>query len=658
MRVRIRLLGAFEIDANGERLTLPARKTEALLAVLAVRPGIAYGREWLAALLWPDVPEAQARTSLRQAVGHLRRALGAELIVSSAEKIHLDPSQSWVDSAELERLWARPANQRDALIELWRGPLLLGVAALTQPFDDWLSTERTRIAERAAVRAEECLAAISAHGDSARALELGEHLLTLEPTRESVHRALMKLHAERGDRVAALRQYERCREALSRGLGITPSANLEALRAELLNETPRIASPTPEAKQASELRLLIAVLPFEADSHDHAARSFASALSDDVTTELARFRQLALVSRGTAAALAARNARAASIGRDTGARLVLSGSVRVAGSRVRVTAALTDPTTELELWSERWDAAGDDPTRVLDGVTQRVVAALALRIDEARLGQAREQGRERLQAYDCWLRGLDCLRRGSPACDDEARGYFEQALRLSPRFARAYSGISLSHFNDWSCQAWDRWDERERLSFESARRAVELDAEDHVTQTILARIYVYRREFEQGEHHLRRAIALNPNDADMLMHAALAHAQLGETALACELSSNALRLNPRCPDWYQGIAAFTHLMAERTEEALRFGLSAPDALVDTRALLAVACAKLLRYEESNVHARRFLSNFEQKITAGRRASSAEAVGWLLRVNPFKREDDAAYLLSGLQRAGLDAAARS
>ena len=125
--------------------------------------------------------------------------------------------------------------------------------------------------------------------------------------------------------------------------------------------------------------------PFRAEPDSDAARLLATGLGEDVTTELARFRQLALIARGSVAEVAARSNSSEAIGAETGARLLVSGSVRVVGDRARITAALTDTTTGLELWAERWDAAIDDPFPVLDRLTRSLVSALALRIDETRL---------------------------------------------------------------------------------------------------------------------------------------------------------------------------------------------------------------------------------------------------------------------------------
>jgi DNA-binding SARP family transcriptional activator len=647
--IHLRLLGPMVLERDGRPLGLPARKSEALLALLALRPGVAHGRESLTAQLWPDVPDVQGRTSLRQALGHLRKSLGNETIVSSADKVHLDPARVWIDAAELAQLLTRPPIERAGVLELWRGPLLEGFPVVEEAFADWLANERARLLELVAARLEECLAALSAAGQIERALAVGARLVEIEPTRESVYRALMRLDVESGDRAAALRHYERCRDHLARALELAPSEETEQLRRAVL-AAPAAAAVTNAGPTLPDLegRIAIALLPFTAASDDERTRLLASGLNEDVATELSRFRQLALIARASVA-----RARPERIASETGARLVLSGSVLSSGERVRVTASLADATTGLQLWAERWEVPHDDFFAVLDRLTRSLVGALALRIDETRLGEARRRPRERLEVYECWLRGLECLRRGSAETDEEARGFFEQALALSPTFGRAFSGISLSYFNDWSCQAWDRWDERERLAHANARRAVELDDADNVTHTILGRIHVYRREFEIGERHLEQAIALNPNDANMLMHAASALAQVGRPERACELTDLAFKLHPKHPDWYYPLAAIPRLLARRPEEAERLGACAPDTLVDSRAVLAAACAHLDKQELAREHARRFLEHFRIKITPGRDPEPGEPARWILRVNPLRRPEDTDYLLQGLTRAGID-----
>jgi DNA-binding SARP family transcriptional activator len=652
--VRIQLLGTFVLYDGGERVVLPARKTEALLAVLALRPGVSFGREALCALLWPDVPEAQARTSLRQALGHMRRALPEGAIAGSADQVHLAPDAASVDTAEAERLLARPPLERAALCELWQGAILDGFPAVSDPFAEWLETERTRSTSRLLARMEECLAALAAAGQLPRALSVAQWLVDLEPTRESAQRALMRLHAEQGDRASALRVYERCHSVLAQRWSLEPSAETLRLRAEIAasgTPAPPDLLPVNRAPEHSR-RWPLAIVPFTPAPAEGKVKLLADALSEDLTTELARFPELALLSRDSVAALAARGLAPEEVAREVGARLVLSGSVRGAGDRARVSAALIDVTTRLEVWAQKWEVSCADVFGALERLTRSVVGALALRIDDARLDRARRRPFDSLEAYECWLRGSDLLRRGSPQDDEAARGLFERALELDPDFARAYAGISLSHFNDWSCQAWERWDLRERLAFENAQRAVELDQHDAVSQFILGRILLYRREFERAHHHLSRAIALNPNDALILLQAAGGFAQLGEPERAVELADTAFWLNPACPDWAYAIAGVAHLYAGRPTEAAQLIARAPDSFVDTRAHLAVAYLQSGDTAQAAHHGAQYLKQFKAKITPQRGRGETDPVSWFFHVNPLRRPDDERMLRSSLEQLQL------
>lgn len=647
---------------------MPARKSEALLALLALRPGVAQGREWLASLLWPDVSEGQARASLRQAVSHLRRALGEGVVISEGDRLHLEPGLVWVDAAELARGLSAPPLERAGLVELAQGELLQGFPALEEGFDGWLLEERARLGEALAARMEECVAALSATGRTAEALAVGSWLLGVDPTREDVHRAVISLYAAQGNRAAAARQLERCRSALQAHLGLAPSRETEALWAALSADASPLRGPSAGEGLADDGRLRVAVCPLEAaPKHDVAELSdrsvtsgvanranlgnlgnladlVALSLTEELRTELSRFRQLAVV---VPEALVAAPSRA-------GPRLVLRGTVRAFDARLRVTASLLDTGTGLQLWAQTWEAERTDVLSVVDRITRSVVGALALRLDETRLEQARHTPRAQLDVYECWLHGMERLRLGTPQTDEEARGFFEEALRRAPRFARAYAGLSLAHFNDWSCQAWDQWELRERLARENAERAVALDDADHVPHYILARIHVYRRDYLQAERFIERALELNPNDADALMHAALVVTLLGGAERAARLCARAMELNPRQPDWYHAVTGAVALLDRRPADALRVMGQVPDVMVDTRAFLGAAAFYREEPEVARGHIASFLGQFRRRITYGRVPAPGEARRWLEHVNPFRRESDAAYLSAGVVGAGLGA----
>ncbi|HSD21997.1 MAG TPA: BTAD domain-containing putative transcriptional regulator [Anaeromyxobacter sp.] len=632
--VEIRLLGGLEIAADGRRVALPTRKAEALLARLALRPGTPVARAELAALLWPDRPDAQGRGSLRQALASIRRAFedgGAPGPSAGGDAVALDPRGVTVDVASLEAALAREVELAPALA-LLRGPLLAGFPPVEDTFDTWLDAERAALTRRllSALRA-----ALARGGSEADALGLADAALAIDPAFEEGWRARMRALAARGDRAGALREYERCRDALRRELSVAPAPATEALRREIADGAARAAAP--EVTRTPTL----AVLPFEILSADPTHEPFARGLEEDVIGALSRFRTLRIVAPPSGR-------------RDVAAGVdyLLVASIRAAGGRLRVAARLAAAATDAQLWAERFEGDLADTFALQDRVAQAVAGALALRIDEAELRAASHRPAESLEPHALWLRGMQCLRRGTAEADLEARRLFEQALALDRDYARAWAGLSLSHFNDWSCAAWERWDETERKAFEYAVEATRRDPHDPVTQCILGRILLYRREFERAAEHLARAHALNPNEPDVLAHLSLGHAYLGEPERGLALGETARRLNPVPPDWYLPCVAANHLVARRPREGLELLARAPDGHVDTRAFMAAARAHLGDAAGAGADARRFVERFRAGIAKGKPFPDDEPVRWVLHVNPLRRGEDREWLVEGLARAGL------
>jgi DNA-binding SARP family transcriptional activator len=212
--LRVTLLGGFEARlASGAPLSLPARKAQALLAYLAIRPGQCHARNKLAALLWGDKSDSQARDGLRHALLALRRALaGAKppAMRIEGQTVAMDPAGVEVDVAAFEGHVAEGTPQAlEQAAELYRGDLLLGSTVNEPLFEDWLVAERERLREMAL----EALARLLAHqtrgASTERAIQTAVRLLALDPLQEAVHRSLMRLYARQGRRGAALK-HTRC----------------------------------------------------------------------------------------------------------------------------------------------------------------------------------------------------------------------------------------------------------------------------------------------------------------------------------------------------------------------------------------------------------------------------------------------------------------
>jgi TolB-like protein len=397
----------------------------------------------------------------------------------------------------------------------------------------------------------------------------------------------------------------------------------------------------------------IAVLPFENLSGQAEQEYFARGFVEDLITDLSRFPALEVIHPRTSFALDPAGAKAGVAGRKTPqVGYWLRGSVRRLDDTLRITAQLVEAESGRQVWGDRYDAPVRQALEIQDEISSNVAGALAVKIDNARLGHARRKEFASLEAYDCWLRGMDHLRRGTIADDARARQFFERALALDPNYARAHAGVSLSYFNEWSCQAWERWDENEQRAFAAARHALALDETDAVVHVVLARIHLYRREFAQAEHHLERALALNPNDADILAQAGLCRAYLGDGEDGLALARKAIRLNPFHDDWYLGCLALSLFILRRNAEGIEVAVKAPRATVDLPAYLAGGYARLGDSERASTHVATFLADFTEKITFGRTPEPGEPLRWILHVNPFRHEEDAEYLAESLRWAGL------
>jgi TolB-like protein/tetratricopeptide (TPR) repeat protein len=396
----------------------------------------------------------------------------------------------------------------------------------------------------------------------------------------------------------------------------------------------------------------IAFAPFDNLSGDPSGDYFVRGFVEDVATELSRFGTLEVLHPN---AVWASLVRGGDSSRLVSADHVVHGSVRRAGPGVRVSVQLVDVAKGCQIWADRYDATATDLHAVQDAIAARIARTLAVQVDEARLGIARRAPLTSLDVYDCWLRGLDCIRRGTVEADAEARRYFERALEIDPVYARAYAGLSLSHFNEWSCQAWAQWDEKERLAHAYAQRAVALDQGDAMVQVILGRILIYRRRHDEAAHHLERALLLNPNDTDVLVHAALGQAYMGDPEAALDTATKAMRLNPGYPPWYAAPAGLALFMLGRDRECLEVVAAAPTRMfVDVAAFAAASAALCGDITTANRQLREFLEDFRERIAFGRAAEPGEPMRWLLHVNPFRRVEDGERLARGLALAGLEA----
>jgi len=396
----------------------------------------------------------------------------------------------------------------------------------------------------------------------------------------------------------------------------------------------------------------IAVMPFRNLSPGPHTEFFASGFVEDLTADLTRFSSLRVLATQSAAALARMDRSADDLAREWDLEFLLQGSVRRGDANLRVGVQLIRVPGRETVWAERFDAPVEQVFAIQDEIAATVAGRLAVHVDEAWLEASRRRRIESLPAYESWLRGMDCLKRGTLEGDEESRPFFEQALRIDASYARAHAGLSLSHFNEWTCHAWHLWDENHLNAFDHAARAARLDDTDAMVQSVLARVYRYRHQHEKADRHVERALKLNPNDAHVLIQAAIVKLFGGDPEAGFALARKATELNPLHGDWYPGIIGWNLFMMRRYDEAVPYLEKAGETIVNFAAYRAAGAAIAGDLSRARAEYDLFSREYRDKIAFGREPEPGEALTWAVQVEPFRRLDDSRRMPEALRDAGI------
>ncbi len=361
---------------------------------------------------------------------------------------------------------------------------------------------------------------------------------------------------------------------------------IRAYQVDATSQTQEAASePLAETESAPPLpdRPSIAVLPFENMSGDPEQEYFADGMVEEIITALSRFKSLFVIARNSSFSYKGKAIDVKRVGRELGVRYVLEGSVRKAGSRLRIAAQLIDAASGAHIWADRFDGALEDVFKFQDEVTEKVVGAIAPRVERAEIVRAWRRPPSNTDAYDCYLRGLRCL---SPMTVDgleQALGLFTKASALDPDYASAYGMAMHCHahrFDLLLAEADDIAHRRSEISrlwqivarvgqddgvalgeaawavayllrdLSSARklidRALELNPNLASAWAINGWINIWQGHPDLAIEHLGRAERLDPGSLRLTSFAAMAHARffMGEYEWALGLAEGMLRHSP------------------------------------------------------------------------------------------------------------------
>lgn len=618
--IQVRMLGSVTISRNGRALALPAsRKVRALLAYLALAPR-AVARSQLCELLW-DVPN-DPRGELRWCLSKIRSIVDEpdrRRVHTRADTIGLDLSDCFVDALEIARATEAgidtlaPERQR-ALSMLFNGDFLEGLEIDRSPvFNGWLTAQRRRFRGCHVALLEHLVKGVPEE----EAFGYLEKWLQLAPFDRRVHEILLTALARRG----RIREGEEHLAATARlfeadGLDCTPIRDAwRSARAQGAGP-PGSPSAAPSLTAASDIdhvvapaprRASIAVMPFVDRSTDPGARGGAAdALARDVITRLAKLRILFVIAQGTVFALHERRIGAEEAGRMLNVDYVVSGSVRHDGKRLTVTAELTETRTARIVWTETFNHKLDDVFVVLDEIGNRIVASVAGEIETIERNRAILRPPSSLDAWEAHHRGLWHMYQFTKPDNEQARHLFETAVRLDPTFARAYAGLSFTHFQN-AFQGWAKREPEIDRAFETAGQSLMVDDRDPAAHWAMGRALWLRGRHDQSIVELEQSIELSPNFAMGHYTLAFVHSQAGDPGAAILSSDHSRHLSPFDPLLFGmlGARAMALVRLGRFEEAAAWAVKAaarPNAHPHILAIAAFSLALAGSLDEARTYA--------------------------------------------------------
>lgn len=291
--------------------------------------------------------------------------------------------------------------------------------------------------------------------------------------------------------------------------------------------------------------IAIAVLPFANISGNTDHDYIANGITEDVITDLSRLSRLLVISRSSVLGYAGTSPSAETVGRELGVRYVLTGSLRKNGDHIRITAQLTDATSNVQVWAERFDKTARELIAVQDEITRKIVAALVIRLSDDEQVALNRRYTENLAAHDYYMRGRALYGSITKEGNSLARKMFERAIELDPQFARAYGALALTHVDDYRRKWGDDPAASSERAVKIARKAVALDKEEAVGHWVLGYVYLYgKKQPEAAIKSAEQALILYPSYADAYALLASASSFLGHSDDAIRLTRYAMRLNP------------------------------------------------------------------------------------------------------------------
>jgi TolB-like protein/class 3 adenylate cyclase len=403
----------------------------------------------------------------------------------------------------------------------------------------------------------------------------------------------------------------------------------------------RMAFPLPDKPS-------IAVLPFTNMSDDPKQEYFVDGMTEDLITDLSKLTSLFVSARNSTFTYKGKAVKVRQVAEELGVRYVLEGSVRLAGSQIRINAQLVDATTGGHVWADRYDSPLDDVFALQDNVTRSIVTALAVNLTAVEQDRQSQKGTDSPEAYDSFLRAWSHYLLHTPEDFAKAISYLENAIKLDPGYGRAHAALAAIYLAGWNAYWAKSFGMSNNEAYEKMKRHLEeaLKQPTPLAHRVAAKIYTTGGRWNEAMAESERAIALDANDPNGYVAMGTLLVKVGSPSEGLEFIETAMRLDPRSDYLYRLGDAQFHL--ERFEEAAATLLRATKRNPGDEwnfFLLAAAYGQLGREQEASSAIEMF-NNLRLKARQ-RQYTLTDIDNW-----NFKEAAERERLRNGLRKAGL------
>jgi TolB-like protein/Flp pilus assembly protein TadD len=305
-------------------------------------------------------------------------------------------------------------------------------------------------------------------------------------------------------------------------------------------------------------------------SKDPDQEYFSDGMTEDLITDLSKISGLMVIARNSTFTYKGKPVKIKQVAEELGVRYVLEGSVRRAGSEIRINAQLVDALSGHHLWAERYDGKMDRIFALQDQITQKIVSALAVKLTGSEKQIIVQKGTNNVEAYDEFLRGwVHYLRMTS---DDLAKAVhsFKRAIGLDPNYGRAYAALALAYGMGTVTPGWAKvlgasWLETRLRVGQYLKQAMKNPTS--IAHLVNANLHLYLRLHGEAVSEAERALALDPNDPACNSGMGFVLLNTGKPKEAIDFIDRAIRLDPHNPSRYLFLLGVAQFCMGNLEEA-------------------------------------------------------------------------------------------